>query len=275
MPGWVLAVALLSAAALWFAVRAHLQRRLATHAGERLLAAARPPPGPVARGRPAVVQAWLERVAGAPGVARAAELSQAGTIRLAAGATRWHALSAAHFVTAWPPAYLWQARVRIAPLVDLTVLDGYQQGQGAQLARLAGLFRSLDLRGDGPLAEAQLLRWLAESVWWPDVLAHGALDWEPAGGQRATANLAVDGVCVSALFEFGAGGVPRRVQAARPRRVDGAWQRTDWSVGYHGTGNTRAGHVPDELAAVWHGDAGDFEYCRLRLLSRRVQGEAA
>ena len=62
---------------------------------------------------------------------REARLSQRGTIRTDGDSDRWFAFEATQIVDPLAVGFVWDARVRIAPLVHLRVRDAYVAGRGS------------------------------------------------------------------------------------------------------------------------------------------------
>ena len=77
---------------------------------------------------------------------------------------RWRDFSAVEQLSTLPPSFLWDARIRVAPLVYTFVRDAYLDGIASMQASLAGLFRVTDQRGGDALNAGALYRYLAEAT---------------------------------------------------------------------------------------------------------------
>src|SRR5690606_21042596 len=103
-------------------------------------------------------------------------LKQVGEMRLAPDKA-WSALTAEHTVSTIEPAFVWHARVQMAPLLDAVVVDRYVVGAGRLEARLLG---SVGVAlAEGPEAgRGELMRYVAELGWTPEALLYNrALSW--------------------------------------------------------------------------------------------------
>jgi hypothetical protein len=60
---------------------------------------------------------------------RVARFSQTGELRTNDSSDRWSSYRADQIVTPLPPAFVWDARVRIAPMLHVRVRDAYVGGQ--------------------------------------------------------------------------------------------------------------------------------------------------
>jgi hypothetical protein len=95
----------------------------------------------------------------------------------------WKSFGATQQIVIDPPSFTWDARVRMALLLDVRVWHAYLNGGGILTARVFGLLKVMEMEGSPVLAQSQLMRFAAESIWCPSVLLPGAgVSWE--GGFR-------------------------------------------------------------------------------------------
>lgn len=215
-------------------------------------------PGPVRR--------YFEHVLD-PGqaLARSARLEQAGEIRIGSDPA-WRSFRATNHVATDPPGFVWDASVRMAPLVSARVLDAFVAGRGRLQARLFGVVPVADATPGPALDEGELLRYLAEAPWIPTALLPGrGVEWAGVDDDAARATLSTGGTTVSATFHFEAGEVVR-VTAERPyTHPDGSQDPVPWT-GYWYDYEKRGGMlVPTRGAVEWNHAAGDWQYWRGRL----------
>lgn len=176
--------------------------------------------------------------------------------------------SVEHFGTR-PPAFVWDARMGLAPGVSVFVRDAFVNGEGAMLARVAGIVPVADMRDSPELDAAALQRWLAETAWFPTALLPGqAVVWEAVDDSTARAWARAGAVLVSLDFHFGADSLVAYVATAtRGREVAGVlvptpW-RGDWSEWqwFEGTRIPTRGEVawwlPDRPRTYWRGTVVD------------------
>ncbi|MET3139334.1 hypothetical protein AAKU61_003715 [Undibacterium sp. GrIS 1.2] len=65
-----------------------------------------------------------------------------------------------------PPGFEWDARIRMAPGVDVWVRDAYALGKGSLLAAISGFINVVDMHDTAESARGELMRYLAEAVWY-------------------------------------------------------------------------------------------------------------
>ncbi len=115
----------------------------------------------------------------------------------------WRPLTATQHFRASPPAFIWDARIQMAPLLPALVRDAYADGQGAMKASMLGVFTLAHRAGLRELNLGALQRFLGEAIWLPTALLPGdAVSWTAKDDHSATATLRDRGLEVSLLFEF-------------------------------------------------------------------------
>jgi uncharacterized protein DUF6920 len=211
---------------------------------------------------------------------RVAVIHQTGTFRRRVGgdpSAGWSPFRAVQRIAASPPAFVWDARIRVLPFISVGVRDGYSGGHATMRATILGGLVPVARAEDGPeLREGALQRWLAESVWLPTaLLPGGGVTWSPVDGARARASISDAGLTVSLDFEFAPSGEVLVVRApGRPRAVAGnpaAFVREPWG-GRFGRWEEHAGmRVPVEAEVFW--ERAGREECYYRGRNERVSYE--
>lgn len=122
-----------------------------------------------------------------------------------------------------------------------------------------------DIRGTPEAAQGELMRFLAEAVWYPTALLPSqGIRWEAdAGSAKATLT---DGVTTASLvFQFNEEGLISGVRAAaRPRTVNGALVATPWKGRFWGYDMRDGMRVPLEGEVAWELPEGSWPYWRGR-----------
>jgi len=203
-------------------------------------------------------------LSGQPLVQRA-QLRQAG--RFAQRRDRWVPFTAVEEIAVWPPGFVWDARVRVAPLVTAFVRDRYLGDAAAMYVALMGVVPMVNRRGSTELATAALLRYLSEGAWLPTALLPAAgVEWVGIDDSTARATLRDGGTTASMEVRFGPAGEIVQVSAMRFRSVDGKDVLTPW-VGYFRDYTRVAGMmVPLQGEVGWMLPDGWFPYFRGRIV---------
>jgi hypothetical protein len=245
-------------AAVW--VGAQRQRRALAAGVDRLLrdaASAALPPGPGTRDSlPAPVARYLELALPQQSAIRIVRLRQAGTLRTDAGSDNWMAFEAEHTAAPAVIGFVWDARVRIAPLLHVRVRDAFLDGAGSGHVSLLSAFTIAADAATPEMNSGSLHRFLAEAVWYPTALLPGAnLRWSAVDASRAVATLTDHGVSVSLEFHFaGTGEVAGIYTPARWGTFGGGYEQRAWE-GHFRNYQRRGGIlVPSEGDVGWYVD---------------------
>ena len=218
-------------------------------------------PSPVRRYFAAVLQDRQPIIGGV-------RLSQTGQFRPSEHAKTWRPFEATQVFTTAPPGFDWDARISIAPGLTAFVHDAYVAGEGILHAEAFGLVTVADTRGTPEAAQGELLRYLAEALWFPTALLPSqGVRWVAGDDSTASATLSDGATTVSLQFCFDSEGLIASFHAAsRCRGVNegvaefAPWQGRFWSY------EIRDGiRIPLEGEVAWQMPAGIFAYCRVRI----------
>lgn len=222
-------------------------------------------------GLPAPVVRYFE-FALTPGqpLVRHARLTQQGTFAMRRDA--WAPFTAVEDFAVWPPGFVWDARIRMAPGVVARVRDSYLAGEGVMQGKAAALVTVVDHRGTPEMAASSLLRYLAEAAWLPTALLPSAgVRWEAVDDSTARATLADAGTAVRMDVHFAASGEIARISADRHRDVNGTPVLTPWEGHFWDYQRASGMTVPMSSEVGWILSDGWFPYWR----GRTVKAEYA
>lgn len=214
-------------------------------------------PDPVQRHLRLVLGDGQPRIAGV-------QLQHRGTFNLSETAEQWRPFTSDQRVVTNPPGFDWNGRIMVAPGIPVRVHDAYLAGEGILHASLLGLVTLADQRGTPELAQGELMRFLAESVWYPTILLPGqGVTWAPVDAQAADATLQADGVSVTLRFHFGSDGLVERVSTpARGRAVAGVIVPTPWEGHFWAYAERDGVLVPLQGEVAWLLPNGPKAYWR-------------
>lgn len=255
--------------------RAHAQHLLARLAASRV--PVQPPTVDLARdlaGLPPVVQRWFRATLtdGMPRVA-AVQLAHQGQFNLGDDAPAWRPFTSTQRVQIGRPGFVWDARIRLMPGLQVHVHDAYLAGEGLLHPAVAGLLSLADLHGGGALARGELMRYVAEAAWYPSALLPGpAVQWWPVDAQQARVQLS-DGPLTVALtlrFDDQARLVACRADA-RDRRVGTQMQPTPWEGRWWDHRQVQGQVVPMQGEVAWLLPQGRQPYWRGRVTALHVE----
>jgi len=219
-------------------------------------------------GLPAPVQRYFRAALteGQPMVA-AVHIEHAGTFNMSADGGQWKPFTSTQRVILRRPGFDWDARIAMMPGLPVRVHDAYVAGEGILHAAVLGLVTVADLKGTGDVAQGELMRWFAESAWYPTALLPSqGVRWETVDERFARATLQDGGLALTLLFRFNGEGLIDTVRAeSRGRTVGDKVVPTPWE-GRFWNYEVRDGlRVPMEGEVSWMLPEGPKPYWRGRI----------
>jgi hypothetical protein len=188
-------------------------------------------------------------------------LKQNGKLRLGDTSSPWRRFTATQHVTVDPPGFFWDASISLVPFVSLRIRDLFRDGTGSAEVSLFGIV-PVD-RGEASLElnEGELVRYLAEAVWYPTALLPSeGVQWKPIDDRTAKATIDHGDVSASLAFRFNEEDEVTRVYTEeRYRRVEGGFEPTPWSGYWHNYQRRDGIRIPMEGEVFWHLPDGDLE----------------
>lgn len=179
----------------------------------------------------------------------------------------WRPFTAEQHYTTRPPGFVWDASIRMLPLVPVRVRDAYVAGEGSMLGRAGGLMTVVRQGGTPELAAGALTRWLGEAVWFPTALLPGVMPgdgvrWEPVDDGTARATLTDGATTVSAEFHVAPTGEITGMTAMRYRDVNGTGVPTPFEGRYEDFARRNGVMIPMSAEVAWLLPEGRFPYWR-------------
>ena len=142
---------------------------------------------------------------------------------------RWSAFVATQHYRVYPPGFVWDARIRVAPAVPVLVRDAYVDREGSLRAAIGGVVDVANVHGTPEMAAGELLRYLGEAAWYPTALLPcSGVMWNAIDHLSATATLSDGATTVSMVVHFASTGEITNLEAMRSRDVRGTAVLTPW-----------------------------------------------
>ena len=156
-------------------------------------------------GLPAPVQRYFRAVlTDGQRIVTAVTLTQIGTFNLSATAEQWKPFTATQRFTTARPGFVWDANITLFPGLPVRVVDALVAGRGLLRPTVLGLVPLGTLQGRDEIARGELLRYFAETLWFPTALlpSQGVV-WQWVDDASAKATLTDGSISVTMLFRFG------------------------------------------------------------------------
>ncbi|MCA9558694.1 MAG: hypothetical protein KC583_09030, partial [Myxococcales bacterium] len=183
----------------------------------------------------------------------------------------WLPFRAEQTFVAPTPGFVWVVEVRGPAGLPLRGVDRYLDGRGGMRIEVAGLFPIVDAAGP-TIDQGTLVRFLAETIWFPSAALEPYLRWEAVDDHAVRARVAYGGVEAAGVFHVDDAGDPVRFEARRYRDD----VLTDWIVENDPASfATLDGvRVPTRSTITWR-DADGRAWTWLRLEVQRIERGAS
>jgi hypothetical protein len=207
-----------------------------------------------------------------------ARFSHEGTFNMSVAEPSWKPFTSNQTVVVDRPGFVWDAHMKMFPLINVNVHDAYISGEGILQASILGLFDVANMNGleaiakgemkrAEAMAQCELLRFLAEIPLYPtSLLPHQGIVWEAIDEHSAKITLTEEKLQVSMTFRFNESGLIDTVWASARGRSSGKiveympWQGRFWNYA------ERSGMlVPLEAEVEWLTPEGPKPYYRGKL----------
>jgi len=197
----------------------------------------------------------------------AVNLKHTGAFNMSETGEKWKPFTSTQRVTVHRPGFDWEARVQIAPGLAVKVHDAYIAGEGILHASLFGLVSLVSLRGTPEVAQGELMRFFAETPWYPTALLPSqGVQWEAVDDTSAKATLKDGEITVTMLFRFDENGLIESGRAeARGRTVAGKVVPTPWEGRWSNYELRHGMRIPIEGEVAWILPEGPKPYWRGRI----------
>jgi hypothetical protein len=190
-----------------------------------------------------------------------------GTFNMSETGEQWRPFVSTQRVVPQRPGFVWDARIRMMPLLSARVHDAYVGGEGVLHASLFGLVSVANLRGTADVAHGELMRFFAEAAWYPTALLPSqGVQWDPVDDTSARATLTDGNTTVTLLFRFNQDSLIESMRAdARGRTVGGAVVPTPWEGRWASYERRDGMLIPVEGEVSWILPEGPKPYWRGRI----------
>lgn len=215
-------------------------------------------------GLPPVVQKWLAR-SGVVGkeIIRTVHLKQTGEMKTKPGG-KWIPFTAGQVFTVDKPGFIWHTKINLAPGITMTGRDKYENGRGNMLIKLMSIFTVADAKGP-ETDQGTMLRYLAETIWFPSAALSEYIQWEQTDSLSAKATMTYGSITASGIFRFNAAGDMTGFEAKRYYdRKEGATLE-DWFIRSDAWKEMDGIRVPYKSEVTWKLTGGDFTWLTLEV----------
>ena len=170
---------------------------------------------------------------------------------------KWVDIKGEQYFTVKKPGFIWKGTTRL-----FTARDMYISDKGRLVVSLFSLYNIVNAKGK-KFNQGELLRWLAESVWFPtNLLPSEHLKWQPIDRHTARLLFSYQGMSLTYIVSFQNG----EIIQVQTTRYMGVKKLETW-IGKLGAYQKINGiMVPTKIEAIWRLAKGDFSYAKFNVL---------
>ena len=180
-------------------------------------------------------------------------------------AGKWLDFTAIQYFNADNPAFNWQTKVSLMPLIYMTGRDKLENGEGEMLIKLLSLKNVVEPKHTMEITQGTMLRYLAEICWFPSAAMQDYISWEEIDPLAARATMTYNNIKVSGTFFFNADGDMTAFEAMRYGEFDGRSSLEKWHIGSKDYKTFSGIRVPSRFEITWKLKEGDFTWLKIEL----------
>jgi len=175
--------------------------------------------------------------------------------------SKWKPFSAKQYVNTENLSFLWYAKIKMIPLVNVHVIDQYIQGKGKLNAKLLNLIKIVDEQGI-ELDQGEFLRFLSEMPWYPSFYLNKKITWGEINNKTLEVKLNHKDTPISGRITFNDKGLINEFTAKRYYTNRGISTIEDWHGFWDKYKKINGILIPTKFKVCWHLDSGNYCYIR-------------
>jgi len=216
-------------------------------------------------GLPPIVQKWMEfsQVIGKP-MQQIVSLQQTGRMRFKPNG-KWMPVAARQYFTVANPGFIWMATAG-NDWMPIVARDLYQDGKGHMLVKAYGLFSVADAKG-ATIDQGSMLRYLAETCWFPSSALSAFVQWESIDSLTAKATIRYGKEEGMGIFTFDAMGRLESFDGLRYYDRKSGATLEKWHI-QNDMASLRTFEgvvIPTKATVTWELKEGDFTWLELEI----------
>ena len=180
--------------------------------------------------------------------------------------SNWQEVTAEQYYSISEPSYIWNAELKMNAFVWARAIETYIKGTGNILIKLFSSLKISDATG-GPVNQSGLIRYLCESVFFPNALLPGEnLEWRFVEQGKVKALLKYGALKVEADFYFNSNGQVKKIETKdRYRTTASGYERTLFSIIFSDYKSFNNYTIPTSFETSWHTKKGKFAFGKFNI----------
>ncbi len=211
-------------------------------------------------------------------------LEQIGELKVSPTSNDWSTFKATQIISQDSVSFLWDAKIKIAPLVHIRIRDSLIEAVAEGNVYMMSAISLGSDRNKPELNSGALYRYLAEAVWHPTaLLPQSGVNWEPVNENTAIAHFKKFDISISLEFRFNnLGEIIGIYTQDRYGKFDNKYIRYPWEGHFSDykefdgikipTKGEVGWHLPDGWWLFWKGEIVDakFEFSNWEIIPNKT-----
>jgi len=151
------------------------------------------------------------------------------------------------------------------PLITITGRDKFVNGKGEVLIKFLSLINVSNVGGDDKINSATMIRYLAETAWFPTAALSSYINWEAINTTTAKAIMTYKGLSVFGVLKFAENGDLLSFEAERYKGKGRDASLEKWLVEITGYKDFSGIRIPYKSKVTWKLKTGDFNWANVEL----------
>ncbi len=170
----------------------------------------------------------------------------------------WVKIEGEQYFTTEKPGFIWKGTTSM-----FVARDMYLGNEGSLIATILSVVNVVDIHGKQQYNESELLRWLAESVWFPtNLLPSEKLQWTAIDDSTAKLTFKYNGLSLFYIVTFN--DIGEIIQMETQRYRDEKRSET-WIIKPDQYEEINSIIIPIEAEVLWRLKEGDFSYAKFKV----------
>jgi hypothetical protein len=178
---------------------------------------------------------------------------------------KWMPFTAEQYFDVENPAFVWSTKVDFMPMVNMAGRDKLIDGQGEMLIKLANVIPLVDEGNNEKMNSGAMLRYMAETVWFPSAALNDYIKWEAIETNAAKATFTLKGESVSGIYTFYDKGSFKSFEADRYYGGKKDSKLEKWKIIASDYKAFNGIKIPNKCNVTWKLQEGDFNWLNLEI----------
>lgn len=214
---------------------------------------------------PEIVQKWMTN-SGVIGkhVTMSVRLKQKGQMKTKLNG-KWMPFTAMQYFNAVNPAFVWTTKVDAMFGINMIGRDQLINGEAAMLIKVASIFTVVNQSNNEKINTGAMIRFLAETCWFPSGALNDYIIWEAIGDTSAKAILTIDNKSISGIFKFNTEGDILAFETNRYFGGNEDAKLEKWTINMVEYKVFDGMKIPSKCQVIWKLKTGDFNWLNLEI----------